>query len=204
MVATSSERGTRSMRMSLMSDRMTRVVNSTSSANTKVQIGSASWKRGSSCNIACFSVWLLAGGAVPAKSAGHACREPRAVICELTVAASGQMFENFGVSQWFNERVQSGDAVAWQRTAVGWTGRPTCDSACLFPPDERAGERDADALHEVPEDVDHRAPQVNVAAVLTRVAVPVTVAVTCKLPFWVVRVGIHAAFEFALCAGSTM
>ena len=49
MVATSSERGTRSMRTSLMSDRITRVVSSTSSANTKVQIGSASWKRGSSC-----------------------------------------------------------------------------------------------------------------------------------------------------------
>ena len=50
MVATSSERGTRSIRTSLMSDRITRVVSSTSSANTNVQIGSASWNRGSSCD----------------------------------------------------------------------------------------------------------------------------------------------------------
>ena len=45
-------RGTRSMRMSLMSRRMARVVSSTSAANTKVQMGSASDHRGSSCKAA--------------------------------------------------------------------------------------------------------------------------------------------------------
>ena len=54
MVATSSDRGTRSMSTSLMSDRMTRVVNSTSRANTNVHIGSASWNRGSSCGAQAF------------------------------------------------------------------------------------------------------------------------------------------------------
>ncbi len=48
MVATSSDRGTRSMSTSLMSDKMTRVVNRTNRANTNVHTGSASWNRGTS------------------------------------------------------------------------------------------------------------------------------------------------------------
>ena len=48
MVATSSERGTRSMSTSQMSDRMRRVVKSTSSAKTKVHMGSTTWYRVSS------------------------------------------------------------------------------------------------------------------------------------------------------------
>jgi hypothetical protein len=51
----------------------------------------------------------------------------------------------------------------------------------LLPPDEGASDRDADTLHEVAQDVDDCAAQVDVAAVLPAVAVPVPVTTPCAV-----------------------
>ena len=96
----------------------------------------------------------------------------------LPVSGQGRKTSNLANG---SRRLHSEHRVVWEATAVSWPPRPSRDKACLLPPDEGAGKCDADALHEVPEDVDHRAPQVDVAAVLARMAVPVTVAGPCRL-----------------------
>ena len=70
------------------------------------------------------------------------------------------------------------EAVELRWAMSGPEGAAFYSNTRLLPPDERAGAGDADALHEVPQDVDDRPPQVDVAAVLAAVAVPVAVPVT--------------------------
>ena len=60
-------------------------------------------------------------------------------------------------------RVDRADRLALspkQQRRMGW------ESTRLLPPDEGAGDCDADALHQVAQDVDDRAAQVDVAAAL--------------------------------------